>query len=37
MIIEDICKIDENAGTQFMSLPPFFRDFIKGINKSIRN
>lgn len=37
LIIEDICKIDKNAGTQFLSLPEFFRDFITGINKSIRN
>jgi len=37
LIIEDICKIDENAKTQFLSLPDFFRDFITGINKSIRD
>lgn len=37
LIIEDICKIDENAGNQFASLPEFVRDFITGINKSIRN
>lgn len=37
LIIEDICKIDENAGIQFLFLPEFFRDFITGINKSIRN
>ncbi|RKS03024.1 DUF5677 domain-containing protein [Flavobacterium sp. 102] len=37
LIIEDICKIDENAGSQFTSLPAFFQDFITGINKSIRS
>ena len=37
LIIEDICKIDKNARNQFTSLPPFFQDFITGINKSIRN
>ena len=37
MIIEDICKIDENAGNQFLYLPEFVRDFITGMKKSMSN